>query len=156
FRRSGFRASAEAFGAKVELEGKGGGGEKAETVKPGASSGPNPSVSAKGGSIAVGRDASGTFVAGDHNRVGPGKGWAISRPAGPPIAEAADKAIAVTGNARGSFIAGNRNIVVGGLGLAVLLAIAAVVGFTVYEHHRDEQARIEREQVGATAVADAQ
>lgn len=71
FRRTGFRASAEAFGAKVELEGKG--GEKPAVGPPPApAAAAGGAVEAKGGGIAVGGDARGTFVAGERNRVGRG------------------------------------------------------------------------------------
>ncbi|MFO1039080.1 MAG: hypothetical protein U1E45_19730 [Geminicoccaceae bacterium] len=70
-RHSGFRLGAEAFGAKVELEGKGGGEAKPEAAAKKAPGGTgSTSVRATGDrSIAVGGDAYGNFVTGDGNRV---------------------------------------------------------------------------------------
>ena len=71
FRKTGFRIGAEGFGAKVELEGKGGdqrGGAASPTAASEVSREP-VTVEARNRSIAIGRDAKGTFVAGDGNRV---------------------------------------------------------------------------------------
>ncbi len=86
FRRSGFRVGAEAFGAKLEVEGKGGGeatrnaaaGAKPGTepgAKPAPSEPAGPGVTARGrGNIAVGGNASGNFLAGERNRSDDGRG----------------------------------------------------------------------------------
>jgi hypothetical protein len=69
-RKGGFRLGAEAFGAKVEVEGKGEGTAGERAPKPGTiRATPAPATARGKGNIAVGGNATGTFVAGDHNRV---------------------------------------------------------------------------------------
>jgi hypothetical protein len=69
FRKAGFRVGAEAFGAKVEVEGKGGepGAPPASAKAAAPAAG---GTTARGqGNIAVGGNAAGTFVAGQGHRV---------------------------------------------------------------------------------------
>ena len=72
FRRGGLRIGAEAFGAKLEVEGKGGGPAR-DASKPDAEPAvPRPAAPSgtqvRGrGNIAVGGNVTGTFVAGEHN-----------------------------------------------------------------------------------------
>ena len=70
-RKGGFRLGAEAFGAKVEVEGKGEGirGGEGEPKAPHAAPASIQAAARGKGNIAVGGNATGTFVAGDRNRV---------------------------------------------------------------------------------------
>jgi hypothetical protein len=69
YRRGAFKAGLEALGFKMNLEGRG--GPEAGAPKPpvSAPSAPPPALTAGERNIHVGRDAQGTFVTGDKNRV---------------------------------------------------------------------------------------
>lgn len=75
FRKTGFRIGAEGFGAKVELEGKGEGRprDEADGSKARAPATKSAEMVARERGIAIGGNASGTFVAGDDNRVDGGR-----------------------------------------------------------------------------------